>query len=492
MTKNDYLKLIDKVIAAGPYDDTWESLCRWEAPEWYKDAKLGIFIHWGVYAVPAYGSEWYSRYMYVKGSKEYEHHQKTYGTQDKFGYKDFIPMFKGEKFDAAEWVKLFKEAGAKYIMPVSEHHDGFQMYESELSEWNAGKMGPCRDVISELKKACEDEGMTLTLSNHRAEHCWFFNGGLDYECDVNDPLYESFYDKQQAKIDIDIMDIYAFPPPASHCEDWLARLCEIVEKYRPAIMYFDWWIHNTGFAPYLRKFAAYYYNRMAQSGLTGIINYKFRAFAPGSAVFDVERGQLNGINPRIWQTCTAAARNSWGYTENNDFKDPAELIRDLIDIVSKNGRMLLNVGPRADGSITDEDRDILAKIGAWLKINGEGINGTSFFEVFGEGSTNIGGGSMTDGKPLEYTENDIRFTQRGGFVYAFLMKYPPNGKIAIKYFKKHTPQYHSGGDLDIKEVTVLGYDVPLTFSRDDDAMNIQIGGAVKSDYPVCLKIKIYP
>jgi len=492
MNKTDYLNLMDEVIAQGPYAADWESLCQYPEPKWYKDAKLGIFIHWGVYSVPAFSSEWYPREMYLKGTPAYDHHLETYGSHKDFGYKDFIPLFKAEKFDAGEWMSLVKASGAKYVMPVAEHHDGFQMYDSGLSDWNAVKMGPRRDVIGELKQAAEQEGIVLALSNHRAEHCWFFNGGLKVESDVTDPAYESFYGKQQAGGgELEIMDIHAFPPTAEHCEDWLVRLCEMVEKYRPSVVYFDWWIHNTGFRPYLKKFAAYYYNRAVQWRIDAAINYKFRAFAPGSAVFDVERGQLDGISPFMWQTCTAAARNSWGYTENNDFKDPAELVRDLIDITGKNGRMLLNIGPKADGSICDEDKDILLAIGGWLKRNGEGIHGTTCWEVFGEGPTNISGGSMTDGKPLAYTSGDIRFTQRGGYVYAFVMKYPEDGEISVKHLGLRGLKPHAGGEFDIKDVSVLGYDVPVTFTRDEEAMRITVRGNIETRYPVCFKITVF-
>ena len=169
------------------FQDNWENIAEnYHFPEWFSDAKFGIFIHWGVYSVPAYGSEWYSRNMYQKGSDEYKHHIETYGPQDKFGYKDFIPMFKAEKFDADEWVKLFKEAGAKYIVPVAEHHDGFAMYNSEHNPWNAVKMGPKRDIIGLLKKAAEKEEIIFGLSSHRLENAWFFNGGMEFPSDVQD------------------------------------------------------------------------------------------------------------------------------------------------------------------------------------------------------------------------------------------------------------------------------------------------------------------
>ncbi len=177
MNKKEYLQHIEDVIVQGPYTDTWDSLCEHPVPKWYQKGKFGIFIHWGVYSVPAFGNEWYPRNMYIKGSKENLHHVETYGSLDQFGYKDFIPMFQAEKFDPKEWTELFEEAGAKFVVPVAEHHDGFQMYDSEYSEWNAAKMGPKRNILEELKTEAEKAGIVFGASSHRAEHYWFFNGG---------------------------------------------------------------------------------------------------------------------------------------------------------------------------------------------------------------------------------------------------------------------------------------------------------------------------
>src|SRR5919199_3984733 len=170
--------------AAPKFEPTWESLKHYTVPQWYTDAKFGIFIHWGVYAVPAFGNEWYPRNMYLQGSKEFDHHVATYGPQTQFGYKDFIPRFTAEQFDADRWAQLFKEAGARYVVPVAEHHDGFAMYDSSFSEWNAVRMGPRRDVIGELAAAVRRQDMVFGLSSHRAEHWWFFDGGMQFPSDA--------------------------------------------------------------------------------------------------------------------------------------------------------------------------------------------------------------------------------------------------------------------------------------------------------------------
>lgn len=487
MNEKKYLDIVDEVVAKGPFSDSWESLCTYEPAKWYRNAKFGIFIHWGVYSVPAFGNEWYPRKMYLKGSAEYEHHRKTYGDHKDFGYKDFIPMFRGEKFDASEWLKLFKASGAKFIMPVAEHHDGFQMYSSELSRWNSAEMGPRRDIIGELKQASDETGMIFSVSNHRAEHCWFFNGGLEFDSDVQDPDNEEFYGKQQEGDQVLSHDIYAVPPSIEHCDNWLARLCELVEKYRPQIVWFDWWIQNVGFKPYLKKFAAYYYNRAAEWGIEVAINYKYDAYAYGSAIFDVERGQLENIRPLLWQTDTAVAKNSWGYTHNNDFKKASDIVGDIVDIVSKNGCMLLNVGPKPDGTFTDEDRNILLAIGEWFKINGEGIYDTTHWKIYGEGPTHVEEGAFTDVNRSPYTSQDIRFTYKNGVLYAFVMKAPGNGKIDIKSLRLYKGRT---GDFDIKSVSLLGSDQEVKFERDLETFTATLSKEITTDYPICLRIVI--
>ncbi len=388
MTK--YLNTIEDVIARGPYQDNWESLSRYTVPEWYKNAKFGIFIHWGIYSVPAFGSEWYSRNMYVKDSPEYKHHVETYGKHKDFGYKDFIPMFTADKFDPDAWAELFAEAGARYVVPVAEHHDGFQMYESEISHWNAAEMGPKRDVLGQLEESCKKKGMEIGASSHRVEH-WFFMGhGREYDSDVREPMERGDFYWPAMPEPESLQDLYSEPMPTEEfLQDWLVRCCEIVDKYRPKIVYFDWWIQHSAVRPYLRKFAAYYYNRAARWGSEAVINYKHDAFLFGTAVPDVERGQFADIKPYFWQTDTAIALNSWGYTEHNDFRPAEDIICDLVDIVSKNGCLLLNVGPKPDGTITQEDKAVLLKIGAWLKTNGEAIYGSRVWRRYGEGPTQV-------------------------------------------------------------------------------------------------------
>ena len=232
-----YLETIDKVVAQGPFTDTWESLSRYQVPDWYQDAKFGIFIHWGIYSVPGFASEWYSRNMYIKDSREYQHHIETYGEHAKFGYKDFIPMFTGDKFDPEEWADLFAQAGASYVVPVAEHHDGFQMYDSEISQWNAAQMGPKRDVLGELKESCQKKGMLVGCSSHRVEH-WFFMGhGKEFDSDIKDPMERGDFYWPSMKEPEDHFDLFSEPfPTEEYLQDWLVLCCELVDKYRPRIL----------------------------------------------------------------------------------------------------------------------------------------------------------------------------------------------------------------------------------------------------------------
>lgn len=488
MDKQAYLQEIDSVIANGKFKDNWSSLSQYQVPAWFKNEKFGIFIHWGPYCVPAFNNEWYSRNMYIQGTPEFEHHVKTYGAHKDFGYKDFIPLFKGEKFNAQEWAQLFKDAGARYVMPVAEHHEGFQMYKSELSHWNACEMGPKRDVLGELKAAIEEQGMTFCTSSHRAEH-WFFMGhGKEFDSDIKEPLVcGDFY--WPSMEEHDHQDIYSPSPTQEYLEDWLVRTCELIDTYRPKVLYFDWWVQHTAFKPYLKKFAAYYYNRAIEWGEEVVIEYKHDAFQFGTAVIDVERGKLADQKPYYWQTDTSISKNSWCYVDNSEYKTASSILCDLVDIVSKNGSLMLNVDPKADGSIPDISKQILAEIGNWLSANGEAIYDARLWRVAQEGPTKTVEGMFSEGENSEYTSEDIRFTTRGEYLYATVLRFPESGVVTIRSLAEHTNEKPALFHGVIKGVSVLGFDEIPAWERNGEALTIRTAN-VSSEYPVVFKILV--
>ncbi len=482
MSVKQILQEVERVNAQGPFASNLKSLNHYQCPDWYLDSKFGIFIHWGLYCVPAFGNEWYPREMYRKGSPIYHHHQRTYGTQDKFGYKDFIPQFKAERFSATEWAGLFRESGAKFVVPVAEHHDGFAMYATDLNRWNAAKMGPKRDVIGELAEAIRAAGMIFGLSSHRAEHYWFFDGGLDIPSDVQDPAYVDLYGPvlRGAK---DHNGRHEAPATPEFLADWLARTCELVDKYQPQLVWFDWWINQWAFQPYLKKFAAYLYNRGAEWGQGVALNYKNHALPPTAAVYDIERGQLADIYPLFWQNDTSVSKNSWGYIEGHQYKTAAAIIADLIDIVSKNGALLLNIGPKPDGTIPAPEQAILREIGAWLKVNGEAIYGTRPWTTFGEGPTTVATGAFTDTKRAAFTSADIRFTRDEETLYALPLAQPADGVIKIRHLRTgatHCPER-------IGRVELLGHG-PVTWRHDADGLAVELPQKCASEFPCALKI----
>ncbi|MBZ5685564.1 MAG: alpha-L-fucosidase [Acidobacteriia bacterium] len=479
------LKEVDDVDRQGPFQPDWESLQKYEVPEWYKDAKFGIFIHWGVYSVPAFSNEWYPRNMYEPGFDAYKHHIATYGPQDKFGYKDFVPMFKAEHFDPAAWAELFKKSGAKYVVPVAEHHDGFAMYDSALSDWTAAKMGPHRDVIGDLAKAVRSEGLHFGVSSHRVEHDFFMGVGRKIPSDVNDPQYAAFYGPAQVgvfKWGTPVANDFTYVSPA-WTNDWLERGAELVEKYHPDIVYFDWWIGQALIRANLARFAAFYYNRSQKYGdHVGVINYKDYAMQEHSAVLDLERGQLGDIRPLYWQTDTSVSNKSWGYIKDDTFKSPEFVIDQLIDIVSKNGNLLLNIGPRSDGTIPDEVQRVLLDVGAWLSLNGEAIYGTRPWRTYGEGPTKVAAGSFHDTDTAKYTPEDFRFTTKGDDVYAIGLAWPTSGEAVIHALSKTVDS------KPVQSIALLGSDAKLQFEQRADGLHVQLPPQSPAKYAYALRL----
>ncbi len=413
--------------------------------------------------------------MYLQGSPEFEHHLKTYGPHSQFGYKDFIARFTAEKFDPDHWAALFRQAGAQFVVPVAEHHDGFAMYDSARSDWTAAKMGPGRDLIGDLAVAVRKQRLVFGLSSHRAEHWWFFNGGMAFDSDVQDPRYAGLYGPAQPK---------TLQPTEEYLDDWLARTCEVVDKYRPQVVWFDWWIEEPAFAPYLQRFAAYYYNRGAHWGRGVAINYKNQAFPEGTAVYDIERGQLDDRRPLFWQTDTAVAKNSWGYVEHQEYKTVDSIVDDLVDIVSKNGALLLNIGPQPDGTIPEPEEELLRGVGRWLTVNGEAIYGTRPWKIFGEGPTRVVGGSFNDTKRAPFSGQDLRFTTRGDTLYAIALAWPDNGRVTVKSLATDGGLFRCA----IDKVELLGRDEPLHWTHDATGLTVDLPSGKPGDHAFAFRI----
>jgi alpha-L-fucosidase len=268
---------------------------------------------------------------------------------------------------------------------VAEHHDGFSMYDCSFTDWSAARMGPKRDVVGELAQAVRAEGLVFGVSSHRVEHWWFFGEGMKLDSDVKDPRFAGLY---APAADRERSEKGETPPSPEFLDDWLARTAELVDKYKPQLVWFDWWIAQPPVHANLQKLAAFYYNRGAEWGQGVAINYKKHggeSFPDTAGVLDIERGQLADLRPLFWQTDTSVSKTSWGYVLSHEYKTVDSIVDDLVDIVSKNGSLLLNIGPRPDGTIPEPEEAMLREIGRWLSVNGEAIYGTRPFTVYGEG-----------------------------------------------------------------------------------------------------------
>jgi len=481
---------VERIASAGPFQPNWDSLAEFRIPNWYKDAKFGLFIHWGVYSVPGYGNEWYPREMYKADKSRrdiHEHHLETYGKPSEFGYKDFIPMFRAERFDPDEWATLFKSAGARYVIPVAEHHDGFAMYDSDYTEWSAAKMGPKKDIIGELSKAVRKQGLIFGLSSHRVENWWFYGEGRKIESDVTDERYRGLYGPARDRKE---SEEGKTPPDAPFLEDWLLRCGELVDKYQPQVIWFDWWIAQPAVQPYLKTFSSYYYNRGAEWGEGVAVNYKKlggESFPDTAGVLDIERGGLADVRDLCWQTDTSVSKTSWGYVTNHEYKTVNSLIDDLVDIVSKNGCMLLNIGPKPDGTIPKEEQRMLLEMGTWLKLNGEAIYGTRSWRKYGEGPTEVEDGTMTNDaeqRRREFGADDFRFTKKGDTLYAIGLEWPGDG-ATVNLRSLATDMEPAS----IARVTLLGHAGELEAARDKEGLKVALPNRKPCDHAYTLRIQ---
>ena len=482
-----YLQKIEEVNNNGKYKPEWDSLAGYRVPKWYSEAKFGVFIHWGVFTVPEYFSEWYPRLMYYKGNPVYWHHKRKYGKD--FNYRDFIPMFKPDKFNADNIIKTVKNSGAKFVMPVAEHHDGIKLYDSKLSEWTTVKLPTRRDFLTEYKKACEDNDIIFSTSSHRAEHYWFLNGGktIGFYNETFNEKYRELYGEcanvhKANNLYTLLKQEHGIEPTEEWLKDWLVSSCELVDKYQPSSLFFDWWVSYKAFRPYMKKFLAYYYNRSLEWKKEVCVYYKSDAVMYNCAIFDRERGQLENISPYIWQGETSTAYNSWSYCTTNRFKTPETIACNMLDVISKNGCFVLNIGPKADGSICKEEQHILGEIGKFTKINKEAIWGTQPYKIYGEGKKHKAG---SFNEHFNYSSKDFRFTCKAGFVYAFALKPKGKSKFVIKSLGDSMDLFH----CVIKNISILGSNMKVNFSQNKKALTIETD-KISQSMPICFKIEV--
>jgi alpha-L-fucosidase len=486
--RNELIEEADRQAHDGPYRPDWETLRHYEIPQWYKDAKFGIFVHWGVYAVPGAVNEWYPHNMYKAGDPAYEHFLKTYGSLENLGYKDLIPKFRAEKWDPVDWAKLFKSAGARYVIPVAEHHDGFSMYDCELSDWTAVKMGPHRDIVGDLAKAVRSAGLHFGLSSHRAEHNYYFDEGRSIRSDVNDRKYASLYGPAHAWLNDPHFIAYNEWSWVSEAwtRDWLARAVELAEKYNPEVFYFDGGIGHPAFRRSVTEFASFYYNFASRNGIPAVINFKDYSMDMSAGARDFERSLRSGIEAQHWQTDTPISDLSWGYMQQDQLKSADFLIHQLVDIVSKNGNLLLNVGPRPDGTIPDEVRATLLEMGSWLDRNGEAIYATEPWKIFGEGPTQIQSGFGRDQDTKPYTASDFRFTRRGNNIYVISLACPEDGTAAVHAFGLAG----DGGGVRIQDVSLLGSGDEVQWLQTTEALNVKLPQSAACKHGFALRLRV--
>jgi alpha-L-fucosidase len=470
------------------YQADWESLKNYEAPEWYEDAKLGFWVHWGVYSVPAFmgehASEWYGRHMYnPEGPGHYQHHVEKYGNPKEFGYKDLIPLWKAEKFDADEWAELCVLGGAKFFTMMGAHHDAFCLWDTKLSKWNSVDMGPKRDLVGELETAVRKQGLKFGVSNHTAWNHEFFDFNHKNGFDATNPDNQDLYGNPVwvgGKTEPSVRDIYR----------WLERTKELCDMYKPDLYYFDWGHYRNNWEPARREFGAHYYNKAIEwgNGTFGkpevVLNYKNNYYADGSAVKDIERGGMKTIHNMVWQTddCVYAG-HTWGYSEGVAIKPTNQIIDQFMDIISKRGVLMLSFAPKADGSWPEDQQTMIRELGAWLKINGEAVYATRPWDILGEGPSVSE--ELPYGKTIDYTSKDIRFTRNkeNTILYATTLDWP-GSKLVIESFKNIDVK-------SLKSVSLVGSSKKLRWKKTAEGLEIRMpkDPGYGYAYPVKLEFK---
>jgi len=475
----------------GEYTPDWESLAKHESsPEWFRDAKMGIYFHWGVYSVPAYSSEWYPRNMHIPGHDVYRHHLETYGHPSTFGYHDFVPMFRAEHFDAAEWADLFQKAGARFAGPVAEHHDGFAMWDSEATPWNVADMGPKKDITGLLAAELRMRGIKLITTFHHAKQLQRFDS---IRTDDHEPYAWSHYpyslDMPTSSDDPALRLLYGNIPEEQWLEEiWFAKLKEVIDQYQPDIIWFDYMLDKIPEA-YRQKFAAYYLNEAERWGKEVVIVRKQEDLPIDFSVEDLEKSRKNKLETDPWMTDETISKGSWCYTNNLEIKSASDVLHVLIDVVSKNGVLLLNVSPKADGTIPDNQKKVLLEMGRWLERYGEAIFDTRPWYTFGEGPTIQPEGHFENHREflkIKYSWKDIRYTVNGSDIYATLLGWPGAGaELNLKAFAADSLP----GSVHISGVQLLGSQNEIDWALEESGLHLVMPDEAPDSLAVVIKIE---
>ncbi|MDF7824991.1 alpha-L-fucosidase [Pontiellaceae bacterium B12227] len=467
------LAVMAVTAGAEKYEANWESLRQYECPQWFQDAKFGIYAHWGVYsASKAPGNtDWYGRNMYYAGHPNHQFHLNTYGDLDAFGYKDLVPLFTAEKFNVDEWADLYVESGAQFAGPVGEHADGFSMWDSRVNPWNAVAMGPKRDIVAEMEKAVRKRGLKFVVSMH---HSWLWGWFPTWQegTDCADPANASFYGP---KIPAGARGTKgprgrktAYPMPSPEFERvWLEKVKEVVSGYSPDLLWFDnrMQILSEGVRA---EMAAFYYNHAAARQQEAVLTFKRPDMPLGTGTIDLERARMPDIYPDPWLTDTSVSRSSWSWTSDLECYSTDRLIDDLVDIVSKNGCLLLNIAPHPNGTIPQEQQDRLRGMGKWLRLNGEAIYKSRPWIIYGEGPSKTATGHLADKHFDGFGDQDIRFTTRDGQLYAIALGWPESGVLPI--YSLGLASYNA----PVTDLQLIGHKGKLKWKQTQDALEIQL------------------
>ena len=455
---------------AGPFKPNWDSLNSHNAtPDWFLDGKIGIYFHWGVYSVPAYGNEWYPNFMHAKPGTSrrsyYDHHVKTYGEPEDFGYHDLVPLFKAEKFDAEEWAELFKASGARWAGPAAEHHDGFSMWASDLTPWNAENKGPKKDLTGLLSKAIKKQGIKFVTSFHNERGLKWYPRIEGYATTSSDPILQFLY------MNID---------PELYYKMFQTKLGEVIDKYEPDLIWFD---SKMDLIPdeYHQRFLAYYFNKAKELNKEVVVTTKKRQYPEEVAVFDYEKGHSEHLTLFPWLVDDTVGSGSWSYTETLKIKSADDVIDDFIDAVSKNGQLLLNISPKADGTIPENQKQVLLEIGKWLKINGEAIYSTRPWFEFGEGPNRLDEEGIFV-KSAKYVSKDVRYTRSkdNKTLFATLLDWPDTASFSLDILQVN--------GSDNGKVELLGHKGELKYTVENKKITVQLPNAKPGKYAYSFKL----